>query len=146
MHNFLIPRIAPRLLRAPVLALAFAIGACSSDEAVAPENHTPASAKLFVNDVDMTSDLVLPAGAVTTVEVRFYAADGDEITGISDTHYAGLAFTPAALATGVGQVDAHFFIDVTAQGSAGTGTVSVGYGHDAAADELTFGPFPVTVP
>jgi hypothetical protein len=131
----------------PMLMLGFALGACSSDEAAAPqENHTPASAKLFVNDVDETADLTLAAGAVTRVVVTFYAEDGDEITGIEADHYAALTFTPGTLATAVEDPDAHFAFDVTAQGAAGTGTVIVGWGHDAAADDLTFGPFDVTVP
>ena len=146
MHRSMLARLTPRLLLLPVLLLGVTVAACSEDEATAPESHTPASAKLFVNDVDMTADLVLPAGATTAVEVRFYAADGDEITTIEADHYASLTFSPGTIATPVARVDQHFTFDVTAQGSAGTGTVDVGYGHDAAADELTFGPFPVTVP
>ena len=42
-------------------------------------------------------------------------------------------------------VDNHYAFDVTAQAGAGTGTVLVGWGHEAAADDLSFGPFPVTV-
>lgn len=34
---------------------------------------------------------------------------------------------------------------VTGQDVPGNGTVMVGYGHDEAADELSFGPFDVTV-
>ncbi|HEX5005162.1 MAG TPA: hypothetical protein VFV65_07585 [Gemmatimonadales bacterium] len=129
----------------PLAVVTLSLAGCESDEPAAPESHTPESAKLFVNDVDVSADLLLAAGAMTTVEVRFYDAHGDQITGIEDHHYAGLVFTPTALATAVGQVDAHFFLDVTAQAAAGTGTVMVGYGHDVDADELAFGPFPVTV-
>lgn len=129
-----------------LVALATIATACGSDETMAPEpSHTPSSAKLFVNDVDVSADLVLEAGALTVVEVRYYDDHGDEITGIEEHHYAGLAFTPGTLATAVAQADAHFFLDVTAQAGAGAGSVMVGYGHDEAADELTFGPFPVTV-
>lgn len=136
-----------RLLILPALALTATMGACSDDPAApAEESHTPASVKLFINDVDVTASLVLPAGAVTRVEVRYYADDGDLITGIEDHHHTALVFTPATLATTADVVDFNFRQDVTAQPGAGTGTVMVGYGHDAAADELTFGPFPVTVP
>jgi hypothetical protein len=40
--------------------------------------------------------------------------------------------------------DQVFFRDVTG-GTAGTGSVSVGYGHSPAADEDSFGPIAVTV-
>lgn len=145
MHQRLARRSRLLALAPVALAAATFLGACSDDEAPTEPSHTPASAKLFVNDVDVTSDLVLTAGAVTRVEVRFYHDDGDPITGIEDGHYAGLTFTPEALATPVMTVDHHFQFDVTAQAAAGTGTVMVGYGHDAAADVLSFGPFPVTV-
>jgi len=139
-------RTAARRLVLPVLALAVTLAACGDDPAAPAEaGHTPASVKLFVNDVDVTANLVLAAGAVTRVEVRYYAADGDLITGIEDHHHTALVFTPPTLATTADVADHNFQQDVTAQGSAGTGTVMVGYGHDAAADELTFGPFPVTV-
>jgi len=138
---------APLLMVAPMLGLALALGACNSDQAAAPaHDHTPASAKLFVNDVDETANLALTAGASTRVVVKFYAADGDEITGIEADHFASMIFTPGALATPVEDPAAHFEFDVTAQATAGTGTVVVGWGHDAAADELSFGPFDVTVP
>ena len=139
-------RTLSRCLLLPAAALALTIGGCSSDEAAAPHDHTPASAKLFVNDVDVTANLVLPAGAVTRVVVKFYHDDGDEILGTELDHFAALNFTPVALATTAGLVDSHFAFDVTAQAAPGAGTVNVGWGHEAVADDLTFGPFPVTVP
>lgn len=39
-----------------------------------------------------------------------------------------------------------FFCDVTAQNTAGTGQVRLDFGHDAAADEASFGPFSVSIP
>jgi len=139
-------RFVVRLLVPSTLACAVALGGCSSDEAAAPYDHTPASAKLFVNDVDVTANLILPAGAVTRVEVRFYHDDGDEITGTEADHYAALTFTAPALATPAAVVGHHFQFDVTAQAVAGTGTVTVGWGHEPAADDLSFGPTAVTVP
>lgn len=135
-----------RLALLPLAALALTLSACDSDEPAAPEGgHTPASAKIFVNDVDVSANLELAADATTIVEVRFYDDEDEEITGIEEHHYAGLVFTPTTLAVAAVQADAHFFLDVTAQSDAGVGTVMVGYGHEEAADELTFGPFPVTV-
>ena len=139
-------QIVARLMAVSAAALALTIGGCSSDEAAAPHDHAPASAKLFVNNVDVTANLVLPAGAVTRVVVKFYHDDGDEILGTELDHYAALNFSPGALATTAGVADTHYAFDVSAQAVAGTGTMLVGWGHDALADELSFGPFPVTVP
>jgi hypothetical protein len=137
--------VLTRLLLPSALLGAVVLGACSEDEAAAPHDHTPASAKLFVNDVDVSANLLLEAGAVTRVEVRFYHDDGDEILGTELDHFAALNFTPGALATPVMVVDNHYAFDVTAQAGAAAGTVLVGWGHEAAADDLSFGPFPVTV-
>ena len=147
MHSHSSHRATARLMAVPMLALVLALGACNSDEAAAPAHtHTPASARLFVNDVDETANLTLAADASTRVVVKFYAADGDVITGIEADHFASLTFTPGTLATAVEDAAAHFEFDVTGQAAPGTGTVVVGWGHDAAADDLSFGPFDVTVP
>ena len=138
-------RALTRLLLPSALLGAVVLGACGEDEAAAPHGHTPASAKLFVNDVDVSANLLLGAGEVTRVEVRFYHDDGDEILGTELDHFAALNFTPGALATPVMLVDNHYAFDVTGQAGAGTGTVLVGWGHEVAADDLSFGPFPVTV-
>jgi hypothetical protein len=147
MRTLVARRDSTRLMAVPMLVLSLGLGACSSDEAAAPAHtHTPASAKLFVSDVDETANLTLAADAPTRVVVKFYADDGDEITGIEADHFASLTFTPGTLATAVEDAAAHFEFDVTGQAAPGTGTVVVGWGHDAAADELSFGPFDVTVP
>jgi hypothetical protein len=138
-------RVLTRLLLPSALLAAVSLGACSDDEAAAPHDHTPASAKLFVNDVDVSANLLLEAGAVTRVEVRFYDDDGGEILGTELDHFAALNFDPATLGTPVMLVDNHYAFDVTAQAGAGTGTVVAGWGHEATADDLSFGPFTVTV-
>lgn len=127
-------------------ALAMALAACSSNETgPGPDAHDPAYAKLFVSGVDETANLILPAGAVTRVQIKFYLADSTEETTIETTHFSSLTFTPTALATPASVTDHHWQWDVTAQAAPGTGTVMVGFGHDALADEESFGPFPVTV-
>ena len=145
MHARTARRTFTRLLLPSLLLGAVTLGACSDDETAAPHSHTPASAKLFVNDVDVSANLQLLAGAVTRVEVRVYHDDGDEILGTELDHFAALNFTAGTLATPVMLVDNHYTFDVTAQAGAGTGTVLVGWGHEATADDLSFGPFPVTV-
>jgi len=137
-------RVLTRLLLVPVAALALTVGGCSSNE-TGPDVHTPTSAKLLVNGVDETADLLLTAGTTTRVVIKFYDDHGAEMTTIETEHFSTLTFTAAALATPVDVAGHHFQHDVSAQAAAGTGTVMVGFGHDALADEASFGPFPVTV-
>jgi hypothetical protein len=137
----------PSHLRAgTILIAALAAATACGGEETAPENHAePASAKLFVQDTEVTPSLTLMAGQTVRIEVRYYADDGDLITGLEIEHYAGLTFSPATLATTAAVSGQRFFLDVTAQATPGTGTVMVGWGHDELADELSFGPFDVTV-
>jgi hypothetical protein len=135
--------IAIRFL--PAVLLAACLAGCGNDETEPEETHTPASAAVFVGGVDVTSNLILPAGETVRVEVRFYNDEEEEITGIDDDHFTALTFTPAGLATTADVVGENFQEDVTAQATLGTGTYTVGYGHDQEADELTFGPFDVSV-
>ena len=127
-----------------ILLAMLAFAACGDDETAPEEGHTPDDAALFVNGTDVSDGLVLPAGEVVRVEVRFIH-DGEVITGIEGEHHAGLSFTPGSLATVASVADHIFQKDVTGQATPGAGEVRVGYGHDEAADELSFGPFPVTV-
>jgi hypothetical protein len=135
--------MTPLLFAASLLIVA-TMSACSSDE-TGPDVHTPTTVKLFVNGIDETADLVLPAGATTLVVVKFYDQHGDEMTTIETEHFSTLTFTPTALAAPADVAGHHFQHNVTAQAGAGAGTVMVGFGHDALADEDSFGPFPVTV-
>jgi hypothetical protein len=136
-----------RLTVASTLLLVLAASACSSStEATAgPDAHDPAYAQIWVNGVDMTSNLMLVADSVTRVQVRFFLADSTEETTIESSHFSSLTFTPDTLATPAPVSGHHWQWDVTAQSVAGTGSVMVGFGHDNLADEKSFGPFPVTV-
>jgi hypothetical protein len=127
--------------------LALVAGACSSstEAAAGPDAHDPAYAQIWVNGVDMTSNLMLVADSVTRVQIRFFLADSTEETSIESSHFSSLTFTPDTLATPAPVSGHHWQWDVTAQSVAGTGTVMVGFGHDNLADEKSFGPFPVTV-
>jgi hypothetical protein len=137
----------PSHLRAGTILVAVlaAAAACGGEE-TAPENHAePVDAKLFVSGTEVTPSLTLMAGQTVRIEVRFYADDGDQITGLETEHYTALTFSPATLASTAAVSGLRFFVDVTAQSTPGTGTVMVGFGHDDLADELSFGPFDVTV-
>ena len=127
-----------------IFLTAIAFAGCGDDETAPEEGHIPDDAALFVNGTDVSDGLVLPAGGTVRVEVRFIH-DGEFITGIEGDHHAGLIFTPATLVIVASVADHNFQKDVTGQSAPGTGSVMVGYGHDEAADELSFGPFPVGV-
>jgi len=134
-----------KLVLAIGATMGLALAGCNSDETAPETTHTPASAELYFNGTQVTPDVVLDPGQTVELEVRFFADDGDEITGIEGTHFATLEFTPTSIATVTDVPNQHFHKSVTAQATAGTGTVTIGYGHDAAADELTFGPYNVSV-
>jgi hypothetical protein len=130
---------------ATLILLSLGLPACGGDESGPEEGHTPASAKLFIEGVDVTNGLTLTAGQTVRAEVKFYSDEGDEITGIEEEHFSALTFTPVGLVTTADVEGEHFQKDLTAQGTVGTGQYTIGYGHDVDADELTFGPHDVTV-
>ena len=80
-----------------ILLAVLALAACGDDETAPEEGHAPDDATLFVNGTDVSDGLVLPAGEVVRVEVRFLH-EGEVITGIEGEHHALLTFTPATLA------------------------------------------------
>ncbi len=124
-----------------VLGAFLAIGACSSEESSAPHGHTPEAVKLFDGATELSGPIQLAASQTLQVEVKLYNDEGEEIA-LDAGHLVGIAATPAGLVT-VSQVTATTF-DLTAQATPGSGSVTVGWGHDAP-DELTFGPFAVDV-
>ena len=136
-----------KLLVATV-AFAFTLAACSSDE-VSGGHGTPASAKLFLtaSNTELPVPSELPSGTTTRVTVHFFDADGNDISEelIESGHYTSLTFAPASFATAAGVTGQVFQRDVTVYADPGTDAdVVVGYGHDAAADEDSFGPYAVT--
>jgi len=125
----------------------FTLAACSDDEA-APSGHgSPVSTKLFdvATNTELPAPYQLPAGTTTRVEVRFYDADGGLLNAeLEAGHFTSLTFTPAEFATVADVEGQKFQRDVSVTAAAGaTGTLAVGYGHDAAADEQSFGPYDV---
>jgi hypothetical protein len=117
---------------------------CNSEE-VTGGHGTPVDAQFVVGGAAATAELTLAAGQTVRVEIEYLDADGAHIHDLEAGHFASLTFSPAGLATVAAVSGEPFMFDVTAQATAGTGTVTVGYGHDAAADEDSFGPFTVTV-
>lgn len=94
---------------------------------------------------ELTPNVTLARGQVVRVEIRFYDDAGARETDIESDHFAALTFAPGTLATPVVVAGKRFTFDLTVPNAAGTGSVTVRFGHDAATDEASFGPFPVTV-
>ena len=127
-------------------AFAFALAACSDDEA--PAGHgTPESVKLFdaTTHTELPQPYALVSGATTRVEVHYYDADGDDISNeLLAEHFTSLTFDPGTFATVSSVAAAKFQRDVLVNAAiGGTAALTVGYGHDEAADSRSFGPFPV---
>jgi hypothetical protein len=78
------------------------------------------------------------------VRVKFFNAAQEDLDDVESSHFGGITFNPASLATAVRLSDHHYQFDVTG-GTASTGTLQVGYGHGELADETTFPPAEVTV-
>ncbi|HEU5154100.1 MAG TPA: hypothetical protein VFU03_05185 [Gemmatimonadales bacterium] len=126
---------------------AIAIAGCSSDEAVAAEDHDPVSVTFAVNGItNPDGKLHLLEGQTVTVRATFVNAGGDDLDDIEDSHFSSLTFDPAGIATATIDPNAHYSheIEVTAA-AATTGTVTVGFGHDDQADEHSLGPIDVVV-
>lgn len=123
------------------------LAACDSSEPVAAEDHDPVSVTLAVDGVtNPDGKLHLPAGQTVTVRATFLNAEGDNLDDVEDEHFSLLTFTPTTIADATPDAVAHFSHDVVVNAAATTtGTVMVGFGHDALADEHSLGPIDVVV-
>jgi hypothetical protein len=131
----------------PLLGVTALLAACEGDE-TGPAGHASiAGARLYrvSSGQQMTPDVVLSAGDTLRVEVRFVDSSGTVIHGLEDGHHTSLGFSPATLVTVDTVPGMRFFRDLAVSASPASGTLTIGYGHSLAADELTFGPFTVTV-
>ena len=129
-----------------MFAFAFTLAACSSDE-VAGGHGTPEAVKLFNTALgtELTQPYSLPSGTTTRVTVHFYDADGHDISQerIDTGHFTSLTFASASFATSAAVPGEVFRRDVTVFADAGAmSEATIGYGHDAAADERAWGPYP----
>lgn len=130
-----------RLGAAGTLAL---VAACGGDETQPNEDHTPVEYNVLVDEAAVTAPYTFQDGETVRVRIQFFNAAGEDLDDVETGHFARLTFSPAALATAVRQADHHFQFDVTG-GTQGTGTMTVSYGHDDVAAEVTFPTEPVTV-
>ena len=81
-----------RLVACATFALA---GACGGDETQAPDDHTPATFTVLIDDAPVTSTLTLPAGETVRVRIKFANAAGDDLDEVEAEHFGGLTFSPA---------------------------------------------------
>lgn len=129
-------------------AFAFTLAACGGDEETGGHSQ-PETAALF--DVESGEELPatfeLPSGSTTRLEVRFYDADGEDISEelIETGHFTALNFIPGTFASQDAVTGETFQRDVTVDADPATiATLTIGYGHDVAADQESFGSYTVT--
>lgn len=124
---------------------AFLTAACSDNEAPPAEDHTPTSYSILVNEVPVSAPPYTFVESQTVhVRIKFFNAAQEDLDEVADSHFGGLTFDPASLATVVRDPDHNYAFEVTA-GTPGSGTLQVSYGHDEAADEHTLSDAAVTV-
>jgi hypothetical protein len=132
----------PLLWFAPLVLLA---AACGGDETAPPaDDHTPVSFTVFIDGIQAIAPYSFIQGQTVRVRLEFFNAASEDLDEVESTHFAGLTFDPASLATVARVPDHNYQFDVTG-GTPGTGTVQVSYGHEQQADETTFTPVDVAV-
>lgn len=124
---------------------AFLTTSCSDNEAPPAEDHTPTSYTILVNDAPVTElPYTFVEGQTVNVRIKFFNAAQEDLDEIADSHFGGLTFDPASLATVVRDPDHSYAFEVTG-GSPGSGTLQPSFGHDEAADEHTLSSAEVLV-
>jgi hypothetical protein len=128
-----------------LLLTAFLAVACGDNEAPPDaEDHEPTSYGMLINDVPANPPYTFTSGETVRVRLTFRNRAQEDLDEVEDSHFAGLTFEPGSRATVVRVAEHNYQFDVTGA-SAGTGTLQVSYGHDAAADEHIFPEEVVTV-
>ena len=118
--------------------------ACGGDENQPTESHTPASYTLSIDGTPVSPPYNFPLGQTVLVRLQFVNEAGEDLDDVEASHFASLTFEPGTLASAERRADHHYQFDVTGEAE-GTGTVTVGFGHDDAADETTLPSEAVTV-
>lgn len=118
--------------------------ACSDNESPPAEDHTPTSYTIQVNDLPVTAPYTFTSGETVRVKINFFNQAQEDLDDVESSHFGGLTFDPASLATVTRVSDHNYQFDVTGE-TPGAGTLRVSYGHDEAADEHTLPTAAVTV-
>ena len=136
----------PRILHhAAVASAILGLAACGDSEtAPTADDHTPVSYTVLLDGTAVTAPYTLTEGQTVRVRLEFLNAAGENLDAVESEHFARVTFTPPSLATVAPVADHHFQFDVTGAAAA-TGTLEVGFGHDALADETTFPAVAVSV-
>jgi hypothetical protein len=122
-----------RTLSAAVLVCLIACGG------EGPNDHTPIGYSVRVNGF---SGLLFPASQTARVVIQFRNAAQEPLDELESDHFASLTLDPSSAAT-VARVPGHNFqFDVTG-GPPAQASMVVGFGHDAAADEVVFPPITI---
>jgi hypothetical protein len=123
-----------RRIAAAALVLVVACGGDETQPTTA--DHTPVSYTLSIDGIVVSPPYNFPLDQTVLVRLQFLNEEGEDLDDIESSHFAALTFEPGTLASAVRRADHHFQFDVTGE-TEGTGTITMGYGHDDAADETT---------
>jgi hypothetical protein len=127
-----------------LLALATACGGGDAT-APAPPDHTPTTYNLIVDGIPKTAPYSLATKQQVTVQIKFFNAAGEDLDAVEAEHFGGLTLNPGSLGTVTRVTDHHYQFLVATSPTPGSGTLTVSFGHDEAADEVSFDPAPLEV-
>jgi hypothetical protein len=112
--------------------------ACGDDDEVTgTEDHTPVRYEVLIDGVSATAPYTFTVEETARVQLKFFNAADEDLDEVESSHFGRLTFNPTSLATVARVIGHNYQFDVTG-GDEGTGTVTVGYGHDEAAAEHQF--------
>jgi hypothetical protein len=110
---------------------------CGGDETQPTgSEHTPVSYTLSIDGVQMSPPYNFRVEQTVRVRLHLLNEAGEDLDDVESSHFARLTFEPSTLASAVRTAEHHYQFDVTGS-TVGTGTITVGFGHDDAAEETT---------
>jgi hypothetical protein len=135
----------------PLLRSLIAVGAaaglltaCGDDEVTGTEDHTPVRYEVLIDGVAVDAPYTFTVGQTARIQLKFFNAADEDLDEVESSHFGGLTFNPPSLVTVARVVGHNYQFDVT-EANEGSGTVTVGYGHDEAAAEHQFPAVTVNV-
>jgi hypothetical protein len=126
--------------------LALATGCGGGSDSTAPAaDHTPTTYSLIVNGIPKTAPYTLTTKQQVTVQIKFFNAAGEDLDAVEAEHFGGLTLNPDGLGTVTRVTDHHYQFIVVASPTPVSGTLTVRFGHDESANEVSFDPAPLGV-